>query len=110
MHLVADMMKTAEQGRGTTGRDLEYSLRRLCRDNPFTFKKFKRFQLRLVKKYINQGMPVIWLIPGHLRLINGYNDKEKMIIYSDTWGDWASKRKMPYKDAAKLTTYLFILK
>jgi hypothetical protein len=110
MHLVAEMMNTAEKGSGTAGNDLEYSLRRLCRDNPFKFKKFHSFRERLVKKYIDLGMPVIWSVPGHLRLIIGYNEKEKQIIYSDTWGEWAAKRKMPYKQAESLTRNLFILK
>jgi hypothetical protein len=85
MHLVAEMMNTG-RGSGTTTADLEHSLKRLCRDNPF-----------------------IWGVPGHLRLIRGVNAAKKQIVYSDTWGDWADSSRMTYGQAREITEVMYVL-
>lgn len=56
-----------------------------------------------VKTNIDNGIPVLWLIPGHARIINGYNLQTKSILYTDSWGAGFEVRSMPYLDAAALT-------
>ncbi|MCK5707473.1 MAG: C39 family peptidase [Candidatus Aureabacteria bacterium] len=109
MHLTAEIMNTRGKG-GTTAKNMEISLRRLCRNNPFSYRKIPTFRIQTIKSYIQKGIPIIWLIPGHVRIIIGYNDKKKEMIYSDSWGSWAAKRSMPYKNAKKLNQGLYLLK
>ena len=108
MHLLADLMHTIKGG--TFRREMEYSLRRLCRGNPVSYKMLVSFRPRTIKKYIDKGIPIIWGIPGHIRLIIGYNEKTEEIIYSDSWGRWAKSRRMPYKGAKKITYGLYVLR
>ena len=94
--------------------------------NPDLYKKvrlkdginFKRFQ-RDVTGNINAGIPLLWAVKlgiikeeslpqqlgMHMRLITGYNDKEKKIIYSDSWGAGHEYKKMGWEDAWTITTF-----
>ena len=46
---------------------------------------------------------------GHMRLIIGYNDKDKKIIYSDTWGADHTFKKMAMDDAWLMTISACVL-
>lgn len=85
--------------------------------------EYKKF-LKKVKEYVDSGIPVCWgvhlgkvkeekLNPqasgGHMRLIIGYNDKEKKIIYTDTWGAGHSFKKMDYDNAWYITSAVCVL-
>lgn len=77
-----------------------------------------------IKKQINAGIPVVWAVilglypeqglpqsmGGHMRLIIGYNDEKKTIIYSDTWGARHAKKDMPMTHACAMTRMLFVLR
>jgi hypothetical protein len=72
---------------------------------------------RLVQTHINQGIPPLWSVMigilkepkdpkgfgGHMRLIIGFNDKTKEIIYSDSWGMGHEMKRMPLSDAWTMT-------
>jgi len=60
-----------------------------------------------VKEQIDNGQPVLWLIPGHARIINGYNLQTKSILYTDSWGAGFEVRSMPYAEAVSLTQGAF---
>lgn len=60
---------------------------------------------RPVYKSIDSGIPVLWGIPGHMRLIIGYNDAKGLIYYSDTWGAGHEKKKMSALNAYMITLY-----
>jgi len=109
MHLLADTMKT-DIGRGTLQSQTEHTLRWLCRGNPIIYKHIVFFKPRIIKKYINKGIPIIWEIPGHLRLIIGYNESTEEILYSDSWGLWAKFRRMTYKKAKRISVGLYVLR
>ncbi len=66
--------------------------------------------LKPVKKSVDEGVPVMWIIPGHMRMIIGYNEKENTIIYSDSWGAAFAKRSMPVAEAIMRSEYRYILK
>lgn len=95
--------------------------------NPDLYKKirlkdninFKKFQ-RDVTENINAGIPVLWAVKlgiikeenlpqplgMHMRLIIGYNDKEKKIVYSDSWGAGHEYKKMSWEDAWTITNFV----
>ena len=82
---------------------------------------FRKFEER-IKKYVNGGCPIAWSVTlgmfpeegvngggGHLRLIIGYNDKNKEILFSDTWGLGHEKKRMAIDQAFAITKSLFSL-
>lgn len=81
--------------------------------------------LSAVRQQVKAGIPVFWgvtlgIFPergvsmqstgGHMRLIIGYNDKKKEILYSDTWGQGHELKRMPRDWAFAITHDAFILK
>lgn len=73
---------------------------------------------RLVQAHVDKGTPLLWsvalgIIPephlkvpkpgGHMRLIIGYNDKTKELIYSDSWGIGHESKRMSSEDAWAIT-------
>lgn len=90
------------------------------RTKDFRYKKF----LSSVKTQVDQGIPMIWgvtlgIFPepgvpqsrgGHMRLIVGYNQKKKEILYSDTWGAGHELKRMPEDWAFAITHDAFFLR
>ena len=81
--------------------------------------------LKDIKKSIDGGSPVIWLVMvgiyqeeiplpqsrgGHARLIIGYNLKNQTIIYTDSWGAMHARKTMPAADAIGMTMGRYIIK
>lgn len=93
--LDADIMRTARVRNGT---------------------KMKKWMAE-VKKSIDEGIPILWSVilgifneqglpqnaGGHMRLIIGYNENDKTIIYSDSWGARHACKEMPLEDAFSMT-------
>ena len=89
-----------------------------------TGQAFERF-IRVVHENIDKGVPVMWglqlgLFPengekarqskgGHMRLIIGYNDTTKEILFSDSWGAGHEKKHMAAADASAATMGLYLL-
>lgn len=79
---------------------------------------FKKFQ-KDVSDNINAGIPLLWAVKlgiikektlpqqlgMHMRLIVGYNDKEKQIVYTDSWGAGHELKQMSWEDAWTITTF-----
>lgn len=76
---------------------------------------------RLIKTHVDKGIPLLWscvlgVFPepkrtsqttgGHMRLIIGYNDKTKEIVFSDSWGAGHESKRLPLVDAYCMTTGL----
>lgn len=74
-----------------------------------------------IRKNIDLGVPVLWTVfasglynregregggagGAHMRLIIGYNVKKNTLIYSDSWGEWATKREMTIPEAYSVST------
>jgi hypothetical protein len=81
--------------------------------------------MRDIKKNIDAGFPVIWSVTvgiyqeeiplpqsrgGHLRLIIGYNSKEKTIIYTDSWGAEHARKTMPAANALSMSKGRYIIR
>ncbi len=83
---------------------------------------YSRFRNK-IKEYIDQGIPVGWCLQlglfaekglpqargGHMRLIIGYNDKKKELIYTDSWGEGHAKKSMDAGEAFCMTNALLVL-
>ena len=85
--------------------------------------KFTKF-LKDVHDQVNKGIPLIWGVTlgmypepeipqsngGHMRLIIGYNDKRKEILYTDSWGAGHELKRMPAEWAWTISHCLMYLK
>ncbi len=81
--------------------------------------------LKLVRTYVNNGLPLLWSLElglfkeqpdlnpqaagGHMRIITGYNDKDQTVIFSDSWGAGHEQKKMKMSEAYEATRGLFAL-
>jgi len=77
-----------------------------------------------IRKQVNAGVPIFWsvmlgLYPepeipqasgGHMRLVIGYNDKTKEVLYTDSWGPGHELKRMPEDWAWTITTSCLFLK
>jgi len=74
-----------------------------------------------VKMHVDKGVPLLWtvmlgIVPephvkapqpaGHMRVIIGYNEKKKEIVYSDSWGMGNESKRMALADAWAINTGL----
>ena len=85
--------------------------------------KFTRF-LKDVHDQVNKGVPLFWGVTlgtfpergipqtrgGHMRLIIGYNDKKKEILYTDSWGAGHELKRMPADWAWTISHCLMYMK
>lgn len=94
-----------------------------------TFKIVKAKQTRYklfnskIKQYIDRGIPLCWTLylgmfpeeglpqswGGHMRIIYGYNEKTKEILYTDSWGEGHAEKKMSAVEAWCMTTGLYAM-
>ncbi len=81
---------------------------------------------KMIHKYINEGIPLLWSLGlgeyeeepaisqqasgGHMRMIIGYNDAKKRIIFSDSWGAGHEFKTMDAHDTYLATHGIFLLK
>lgn len=80
---------------------------------------FGRFQ-RDIQRSIDEGIPLLWSVRvgivreenlpqaagGHMRIIIGYNNTTREILYSDSWGRGHEEKRMPWDDAWTITNGL----
>lgn len=85
--------------------------------------KYTRF-LKDVREQVAKGIPLFWGVrlgvypePGllqvggwHMRLIVGYNDRKKEILYSDSWGAGHELKRMPADWAWTISNCLMYMK
>ncbi len=84
---------------------------------------FRVFQ-RALHDQVNAGIPLVWSVTlgifpepdipqaqgGHMRLIIGYNDRTKEIIYTDSWGAGHECKHMPLDDAWAISKAVLFIK
>lgn len=73
--------------------------------------------LNAIRPYITAGIPVLWsvqlgIVPeplrlsqtrgGHLRLIIGFDEEKKTLIFSDSWGAAHTERKCRWRTPSPL--------
>lgn len=79
-----------------------------------------------IRKYADSGIPLLWALQmgnhqeipaisrqasgGHMRLITGYNEQRKAILFSDSWGAGHELKSMKAKDAYRVSDAIFLMK
>lgn len=78
-----------------------------------------------IRKSIDAGIPVLWSVKvgiykeqvslpqsrgGHMRMIIGYNAKERTVVYTDSWGAGHERKVIDAAEALSMTTGRYILK
>ncbi len=99
-HALAMLANTFEQQHlldgGTTITDMQRAMRRITDGSPFRLRELKDSQASSIRHSIDSGLPIIWQIDGHLRLIIGISDDGSKIVYSDSWGPGHDFKVMDY--------------
>jgi hypothetical protein len=102
---------------------MDVEVRKEMRVNGSQKSKFTKFK-KDVRAQVAKGIPLFWSVQlgiypepeipqasgGHLRLIIGYNDKKKEILYTDTWGAGHELKRMPEDWAWTITRCLMYMK
>lgn len=57
--------------------------------------------------YPEPGLPQAW--GGHLRLLIGYNERTREVMYSDSWGAGHDRKRMPMDQAYAITVGLYAI-
>ena len=85
--------------------------------------KYTKF-MKDVRQQVEKGIPLIWGVTlgtypepecpqangGHMRLIIGFNDKKKEILYTDSWGAGHELKRMPADWAWTISHCLMYMK
>lgn len=81
--------------------------------------------MKPIRKSIQAGVPVLWCVElglypepkrldqtqgGHMRLIIGYDDEERTILFSDSWGAGHEMKEMPQKQACAMSVSRYMLR
>ena len=102
---------------------MDVEVRKEMRVNGMQKSKYTRF-LKDVHEQIAKGIPLFWGVTlgtypepglpqtagGHMRLIIGYNDRKKEILYSDSWGAGHELKRMPADWAWTISNCLMYMK
>ncbi len=91
VHAMADLAKTEAQfseydSGGTFHDDIIQAMRRICNSTPFRLDRIERERPDAIQAVIEQGIPIIWFVPGHARLLIGLNPETHEIVFSDSYG------------------------
>ena len=90
-HALAELAETEGQASkgaqgGTHRKNIIRAMQRICNGTPFRLKSIRKPKPQALLAVIEQGLPIIWFIPGHARLLTGIHPNNNEIIFSDTWG------------------------
>ncbi|MFP4260671.1 MAG: C39 family peptidase [Opitutales bacterium] len=113
-HALADLAQTEAQlvdGQrgGTLRNNIVKAMRRITGSTPFRLKELKRADPRAIQEIIDQGLPIIWFVPGHARLLIGIDPKSREIVFSDTWGLEHAYKVASWNDFEKLNQEMWYL-
>lgn len=90
-HAMAELAQTEAQfsqtARGGTLREnILNAMSRICGSTPFRLREVSKEHPDAISEHIEVGIPIIWLVPGHMRLLIGLHPETNEIVYSDSWG------------------------
>lgn len=91
VHALADLAQTEAQltesdRGGTLRRNIIQAMRRICNSTPFTLTEIKEEHPDAIREVLEQGIPIIWFVPGHACLLIGLHPETNEIVFSDSWG------------------------
>lgn len=107
MHAIGDLAETTAED-GTHYDEIFNSIRRICNSTPFKITVIRNTKREQLLAYIQRGIPLYWIIPGHARLINGIHP-EGGILYSDSYGLGHEFKKMTWSEFIELNRTLFAI-
>lgn len=70
------------------------------------FPEYKSF-MKTVRHWTEKGIPLVWLVPGHMRLLIGCNEATGEVVYSDSWGEGHEYTRMSAPQALMMTQACF---
>ena len=102
---------------------MDVEVRKEMKVNGMQKAKFTKFQ-KDIHDQIAKGIPLFWGVQlgiypeagipqtagGHMRLIIGYNDKKREILYTDSWGAGHELKRMPADWAWTISNCLIYMK
>jgi hypothetical protein len=94
---------------GTSRDDMLRALRRITDGSPFRFRELRNGSLSSIQNVVAEGVPIIWLVPGHMRLLIGVNSNTQHIVYTDSWGKGHDFKTMPFRDFALINQGMWVL-
>lgn len=71
-----------------------------------TFPEYRTF-VQTVRRWTEKGIPLVWSVPGHMRLLIGCDEGAGDVFYSDSWGAGHERKRMPATKAVMLTDACF---
>ena len=92
---------TAEKQNALLGADKETLMAAIR-----TFPEYRTF-MQTVRRWTEKGIPLVWLVPGHMRLLIGCNEATGEVFYSDSWGAGHERSRMPAAEALMMTEACF---
>ncbi len=97
---------------GTFRADALNAMQRSTINSPFRRRDISstgRSAQRNIRRYVDRGIPVLWVIPGHMNLIIGYHPENDTIVYSDSWGPGHEFKVMPWEYFERLNLGMWVL-
>jgi len=118
MHQLADLAETEAQYTANDRRETSYeniirAARRFCNSTPFSLQQIgnrKADRYYQIHESIERGNPILWLVPGHMRLIIGIHPKTHEIVYSDSWGTGHDFKTMTWDSFENINQQLWVLR
>jgi hypothetical protein len=106
---------------GYEGRLVQVDERKMTVGREFPQTQFEK----VIRKSIDEGIPLLWGLTlgkypeeppislqqngGHMRMIIGYNDATRRLIFTDSWGAGHEMKRMAMDDAYQASHGLFIM-
>lgn len=103
------------------GRLVQVNEREMTVGRPFPQSQFEK----VIQKSIDDGVPLLWGLTlgeypeeppiskqqggGHMRMIIGYNNTTRRVIFTDSWGAGHEMKRMAYDDAYSASHGLFTM-
>lgn len=102
---------------------MDVEVRKEMRVNGVQKAKYTKFR-KDIRDQVAKGIPLFWGVTlgiypepdnpqgsgGHMRLIIGYNDKKREILYTDSWGAGHELKRMPFDWAWTISHCLLYMK
>lgn len=63
--------------------------------------------MQTVRRWTEKGIPLVWSVPGHIRLLIGCDEAAGDVFYSDSWGAGHERKRMPVAKALMITEACF---
>jgi hypothetical protein len=117
LHQLADITETKAQYQetdsgGAYASDIISATRRIFSSTPYRLRQIGLQQddhYEAIRLSIDSDQPIIWMVPGHMRLIIGYHPRTREIVYSDSWGSGHEFKTMDWNDYMKYNEQMWVL-